>query len=175
MTRKMLAAAALAFGLSFGLSAAWAAGAIAVDDEENTAASDVGYGVANDSASLGGLIGYNVGLAAGAATGALHIPSWEQIGWMWAGAGIGAAVSLPVFLFYAGDDAPPAKRGFLFMGVATTLGIAAGAVFGSGYSDDYEIGKDDGLPNENRFATVTSITPAFFHDGAGIQIDGLLF
>jgi hypothetical protein len=59
---------------------------------------------------------------------------------MWAGAGIGVAASLPVFLFYAGDDGPPAKRGFLFMGTATTLGIAAGAIFASGEIDEYEIG-----------------------------------
>ena len=136
---------------------------------------DVGYGIANDSASLGGLIGYNIGLAAGAATSAIYIPSWEQIGWMWAGAGVGAAVSLPVFLFYAGEDSPPAKRGFLFMGTATTLGIAAGAIFGSGYQDDYEIGKDDGLPNADRFATITTIAPTFFENGAGISVGGMLF
>jgi hypothetical protein len=137
----------------------------------------VGYGVANDTASLGGLIGYNLGLAAGAATSAFHIPTWEQIGWMWAGAGLGAAVSLPVFLFYAGDDAPPAKRGFIFMGVATTLGIAAGAVFGSGYADDYEIGKsgDDGLPGPDRFATITTIMPALYEGGAGVSVSGMLF
>src|SRR5688572_751019 len=100
----------------------------------------VGYGVANDQASLGGLIGYNLGLAGGAVTSALYIPSWEQIGWMWGGAGVGVAVSLPVFLFYTGDDGPPAKRAFMFMGVTTTLGIAAGAIFGSGEVDEYEVG-----------------------------------
>jgi hypothetical protein len=137
---------------------------------------DVGYGVANDTASLGGLIGYNLGLAGGAIAGALYIPSWEQIGWMWAGAGIGAAVSLPVFLFYAGEDAPPAKRGFIFMGVATTLGIAAGAIFGSGYQDEYEIGKkDDGLPGPDRFATITTIAPALYEGGAGLSLTGLIY
>jgi hypothetical protein len=138
----------------------------------------VGYGLANDSASLGGLIGYNLGLGAGAASAIVHIPTWEQIGWMWAGAGIGAAVSLPVFLFYAGEDTPPAKRGFIFMGTATTLGIVAGAVFGAGYADDYEIGKrkrDDDQPGPNRFATITSIAPTFFADGAGLAVTGTLF
>ena len=45
MTKTTLAAAAIALGLSFGLSTAWAAGAIAVDDEENVKPSEVGYGV----------------------------------------------------------------------------------------------------------------------------------
>ena len=106
----------------------------------------VGYGNANDSAALGGLIGFNIGLAASVALTNVYEPSWGEIGWMWAGAGIGAAVSLPVFLFYAGEDepgeeSPPAKRGFLFMGTATTLGLLAGAVFSSGAADDYTIGK----------------------------------
>ena len=135
----------------------------------------VGYGIANDSAALGGLIGYNIGLAAGASSSVLYIPSWEQIGWMWAGGGIGAAASLPVFLFYAGEDSPPAKRGFLFMGTATTLGIAAGAIFASGYADEYEIGSEDSAPG-NRFASLTSIAPmALPGGGGGVQIGGILY
>ena len=132
----------------------------------------VGYGIANDDASLGGLVGYNIGLAAGAATGALYIPSYEQLGWMWAGGGIGAAVSLPVFLFYAGDDGPPAKRGFLFMGTATTLGIAAGAVFGSGYADEYEIGS---VETEPEYARITSIGPMAHPGALGVEVGGILF
>ncbi|MFO0566036.1 MAG: hypothetical protein U0263_10270 [Polyangiaceae bacterium] len=135
----------------------------------------VGYGKANDSASLGGLIGYNIALAGGAAASALYIPSYEQVGWMWAGAGIGAAASLPVFLFYAGDDAPPAKRGFLFMGTATTLGIAAGAIFASGEIDEYEIGKRDEAPLSNRFASITSVGPMALPSGGGVTVSGLLY
>src|SRR4051812_22346938 len=42
---KQVIAAALAVTLSFAASSAWAIGAIAVDDEEGTKASEVGYGV----------------------------------------------------------------------------------------------------------------------------------
>jgi len=136
---------------------------------------DVGYGNANDSASLGGLVGFNIALAAGAAASAIYIPSWEQIGWMWAGAGIGAAASLPIFLFYAGEDSPPAKRGFLFMGTATTLGIAAGAIFGSGELDEYEIGKNDESPLGNRFGAITSIGPLAMPGAGGVQVGGILY
>ena len=87
------------------------------------------WGRANDWAAVGGLIGYNVGALGAASTGLLRATSNWQLMWMWAGAGIGAAASLPIFLFYAGDGGPPARRGFVFMGTATTVGIVAGGVF----------------------------------------------
>jgi hypothetical protein len=135
----------------------------------------VGYGLANDSAGLGGLIGYNVGLVASAALSTVYVPSWDQLAWMWIGGGIGAAVSLPIFLFYAGDDGPPAKRGFLFMATATTLGIAAGGIFGSDEIDGYELGDGDGNPLASRWASVTSFGPMAVDGGAGVQVSGTLF
>jgi hypothetical protein len=91
-----------------------------------------GYGAsgsrAHRAAALGGLIGYNAGLVTMAGLSTVVVTSWYELGWMWAGAGIGAAASLPVFLFYTGKDAPPAKRGFIFMGTAATVGLAAGAL-----------------------------------------------
>jgi hypothetical protein len=89
------------------------------------------WGKSNDKTSVGGLVGYNVGMLAAGGLGALTVPSVDQVAWMWAGGGIGAAVSLPVFLFYIGDGGPPARRGFIFMGTATTLGIVAGGLFSS--------------------------------------------
>src|SRR6478735_7711345 len=88
----------------------------------------LGYGLANDSAALGGLIGYNVGLAAAAGLSTVYIPSYRALSYMWIGAGIGAAASLPVYLLYVGEDRPPAKRGLVFSGTTTTLGIVAGAL-----------------------------------------------
>lgn len=87
-----------------------------------------GYGRANDAGSLGGLIGFNVGLAAAAGLSTVYIPTYRALTYMWAGAGVGAAVSLPVYLAYAGKSSPPAKRGLVFSGVSTTLGIVAGAL-----------------------------------------------
>jgi len=87
-----------------------------------------GYGRANDAASLGGLIGFNVGLAAAAGLSTVYVPTYRALTYMWAGAGVGAAVSLPVYLAYAGKGGPPAKRGLVFSGVSTTLGIVAGAL-----------------------------------------------
>jgi len=92
------------------------------------------WGRANDQTSLAGLIGYNLGALGAAATGFLTSISDRQLLWMWAGAGIGAAVSTPVFLLYAGNADHPARRGFVFMGTATTLGLVAGGLFASGGS-----------------------------------------
>ena len=116
-----------------------------------------------------GSIGYNVGLAA-AAAGLRRLraelePARLDVGRR----GIGAAVSLPVFLFYAGDGGPPAKRGFLFTATATTLGIAAGAIFASGAAGDYQVGEneDEQTPGAPTFARLTTITPMAVPGGGG--------
>jgi len=111
-----------------------------------------GWGRANDSAAIGGLVGYNVGALGAAGLGTLATLTERQLMWMWAGAGIGAAASLPVFLFYAGDGGPPARRGFVFMGTACTLGIVAGAVFSSNKA---------GLAQRNTSLHVAQVEPAF--------------
>ena len=86
------------------------------------------FGEANDAASLGGLIGYNAGLAGAAALSMVWVPSYTSLAWMWIGFGGGAAISLPVYLFYMGGD-HDARRGLIFQGTAATLGLVAGAVF----------------------------------------------
>src|ERR1041384_1007323 len=93
------------------------------------------YGISNDGAGLGGLIGFNVGLAAAAGLSTVYVPTYKSLAAMWLGGGNGFAASLPVYLLYAKDGGPPAKRGLIFSGVATTLGIGAGALFTFG-SDD---------------------------------------
>jgi hypothetical protein len=135
----------------------------------------VGYDRANDSAGLGGLIGFNLGLAATAGLSTVFIPSWDQLAWMWTGGGIGAAASLPIFLFYAGDGGPPAKRGFLFMGTATTLGIAAGGIFSSDEVAGYEIGRSSDNTRQFRWANITSFGPMALSGGAGLQVTGTLY
>jgi len=133
------------------------------------------FGDANDSASLGGLIGYNVGLVGAAAISMVWVPTYESLQWMWIGFGAGAAVSLPVFLLYAGGD-HDARRGLIFMGTAATLGLAAGAVF---TMDSREFGQSSGsgLFGADRHAPV-QITGAGIMPvpgGVGFQVSGLLF
>ena len=127
-----------------------------------------GYGLSNDSAALGGLIGLNVGLAAAAGLSTVYIPSYRALSYMWAGAGIGAAVSLPVYLLYAGKDSPPAKRGLVFSGTATTLGIVAGALLAGTGSDSAH------SESESHFAHLDYIMPVPTANGAVLTLGGRL-
>jgi hypothetical protein len=130
-------------------------------------AEGVGYGQANDSASLGGLIGFNAGLVVSGALSSFYYPTYGELGWMWIGGGIGAAASLPVFLFYADEGGPPAKRGFLFMGTATLLGVGAGALLGAGAGDSGLAS----LTNSQAFR-LDYLAPAMSEDSAGFIAGG---
>jgi hypothetical protein len=131
-------------------------------------AANQGYGRSNDGASLGGLIGFNVGLAAAAGLSTVYIPTYKSLGAMWLGSGIGFAASLPVYLLYARDGGPPAKRGLIFSGVATTLGIGAGAVFTLGSEDSAS------ADTEPRFARIYGFAPFAVENGAGVAVTGEL-
>jgi hypothetical protein len=124
----------------------------------------------NDWMARGGLIGFNVGLVATAGLSTLFVPSMQQLSWMWIGGGVGAVVSLPVYLFYLGDDAPDAKRGLLFTATAMTLGIVAGGVFGPVYGGGLGFGSE--TPS---FASITGVAPLLTRDAVGVQVSGSLY
>jgi len=128
----------------------------------------IGYGLANDSAALGGLIGFNVGLAAAAGLSTVYIPSYRALSYMWIGAGVGAAVSLPVYLAYAGKGGPPAKRGLVFTGTATTVGIVAGALLAGAGSDSAD------SDSSSRFAHLDYVIPMPTAHGAQLTLGGRL-
>jgi len=129
------------------------------------------YGAANDTTSIGGLVGYNLGAAASAVIGATARPSPYQLAWMWGGAGIGAAASTPVFLLYVGSDSP-ARRGFLFMGTATTVGIIAGGLF-SGVGGGLRTAE---VPTRSarKLASIDMILPIIQKDQVGVSLAGTL-
>jgi hypothetical protein len=133
------------------------------------------FGAANDSASLGGLIGYNAGLVGAAALSTVWVPSYQSLEWMWIGFGAGAAVSLPVFLLYAGGD-HDARRGLIFMGTASTLGLAAGAVFTMDSRDSSQ-STGSGLFGASPTAPIQVTGGGFMpvQGGMGFQLSGLLF
>jgi hypothetical protein len=140
--------------------------------------SAIGFGVAQDGATFsqandrmgrGGLIGFNAGLVTTMALSTVFVPSLDQLSWMWLGGGIGALVSLPVYLFYIGDGGPPAKRGLLFTATATTLGIVAGGAFGP------RVGGVARGSASSEFARVDSVTPFAVPRGLGLQVGGTLF
>lgn len=127
-----------------------------------------GYGLANDSAALGGLIGFNVGLAAASGLSTVYIPTYRALRYMWGGAAVGAAVSLPVYLAYAGKGGPPAKRGLVFSGTSTTLGILAGALLAGSAPDSA-----DSSPGSH-FANLDYVLPMPVPNGALFAVGGRL-
>jgi hypothetical protein len=126
------------------------------------------FGEANDALARGGLIGFNGGLVATMALSTAFVPTVEQIEWMWIGGGIGALVSLPVYLFYLGDDSPPAKRGLVFTATASTLGIVAGGLFGPG------LGGLGFASPQRGWASIDSLAPWTPRGGLGLQVSGTL-
>ena len=130
---------------------------------------DGGWGVRNDATSLGGLVGYNVGLVAAAGASAVWVPTYKQLAWMWMGAGAGFALTTPVYLFYIGSD-HDWHHGFVVQGIGTTLGIAAGAAFTWNDKDDIA-----GADPKKRFAQITAVGMMPVRGGAGAQITGTLF
>ncbi|MEO8904665.1 MAG: hypothetical protein ABI488_19825 [Polyangiaceae bacterium] len=127
-----------------------------------------GYSRANDSAALGGLIGFNLGLAATAGLSTVYIPTYRALTYMWAGAGIGAAVSLPVYLAYAGKNSPPAKHGLVLSGVTTLLGIGVGALLAGSAPDSASFESD------SHFAHLDYFLPMPIEHGAQFAIGGRL-
>jgi hypothetical protein len=130
---------------------------------------EAGFEQTDEWMGRGALIGFNVGLASTMALSTVFVPSMDQLSWMWLGGGIGALASLPVYLFYLGDDGPPAKRGLLFTATATTLGIVAGGVFGP------QVGGLGLMRSESEFARVDYIAPFSLRGGLGLRVGGTLF
>lgn len=130
-------------------------------------AKDAGYGRSNDQAALGGFIGYNIALVGAGALSTIYVPTTTSLEWMWAGAGIGFVASLPVYLLYAGSDSP-AKRGLLFSGTATTLGVAAGALFTARTTESASASRP-------AFARLTGVAPIAAPGAVGLSAFGELF
>jgi hypothetical protein len=133
------------------------------------------FGEANDSAALGGLVGYNAGLAAAAVLSTLWVPSYHSLAWMWLGFGGGAAISLPVYLFYAGGDHDP-RRGLIFQGTAATLGLVAAGIFTMDSRDVAASSSSSGLAMQRPAliqVTGGGLMPVV--GGMGFTVSGLLF
>jgi hypothetical protein len=140
-----------------------------------TSSANKSYNEANESAALGGLIGLNVGAVATGALSVLTVPTTHQVGMMWLGAGIGAAVSAPIYLFYIGDDRPPVKRGLVFTGTTATLGLVAGAIFGSGASTSLAKNPNSGMARLGTWGELDYVAPMGVGTGLGLGVGGRLY
>jgi hypothetical protein len=91
-----------------------------------------------DGSSIAGLIGYNVGIAAGGALSLVHTPSFNAQKYIWLGYALGALAGCLVFPFYAFQDDPVLKRGL--------IGPAFGSLAGAGIAGalTWDMPDDDG-------------------------------
>jgi hypothetical protein len=142
-------------------------------------ASNGDWGQANDGTSLGGLIGFNVGLAGAVGSSIFWTPSWNQLGWMWGGMALGTAITLPVYFVYLGSDDDP-RRGMIVQGVGAIIGLGAGIFIGEprrqGGGGPYA--ERDENPNadiEDSFVRLHGASLMPVNQGAGLQLTGELW
>ena len=83
-----------------------------------------------DGGSLGGLVGYNLGIVGAGALSLAWTPTWNTQKYMWIGYGVGAAASMLVYVPYIFIDDGQPRRGLVANGVVALGGAAAGAVLG---------------------------------------------
>ncbi len=88
-----------------------------------------------DGASLGGLLGMNVGLLATGIVSSMYTPSWKVQKYMWAGYGIGTVASSFVYLFYLFSKGDP-KHGMVANAVGGVAGLAIAGIMSANSGDD---------------------------------------
>ncbi|MBW2522679.1 MAG: hypothetical protein JRI23_00825 [Deltaproteobacteria bacterium] len=132
-------------------------------------------GYTNDGLALGGLIGYNVALAGAVTTSLFYTPSWDQIGWMWGGLGLGMLASLPVYIFYAGSEDHDPRRGMIFQGVAGTIGLGLGAILAKPKSDHSGYYGQNEQTKRTEWVKVLGGGLMPIYKGVGAQVAGMLW
>ncbi len=138
------------------------------------AASEGNWKRANDAVTVGGLVGYGVGLLGSSGASLGWTPSWGQIGTMWAGFGIGAAATTPIYLVYLAVDEDP-RTGLIAQGIGGLIGIGAGALLGPKNKKDPYGSSEVDLP-AGSFAELLGVGPTVTESGAiGLQATGLLY
>jgi hypothetical protein len=136
------------------------------------------WGQANDSVSIGGLVGFNVALAGAIGASIFWTPSWNQLGWMWGGFAIGGAAGALVYPFYAAAPEADPRTGLIAQGITATLGMGLGAVLAKPSRSPKRYASaeeqyDDGLtvgPLKLMGGGLMQV-----EQGVGLQVSGLLW
>jgi hypothetical protein len=144
-------------------------------------ASNGAWGEANDSVSIGGLVGFNVALAGAIGASIFWTPSWNQLGWMWGGFAIGAAAGALVYPFYAAfPDADP-RRGLIVQGITATVGLGLGVIFArplrspKRYAYTYSEDEDEEEIDQSPIRIIGGGPMAVGEHGVGMQLIGQLW
>jgi hypothetical protein len=141
-------------------------------------ATGANWGRTNDAVWLGGELGYNLGLGSALAASLFWTPSWHQLGWMWGGFGVGTVASLPVYIFYAASDGHDPRRGLIFQGVASTVGLGLGAMLGhprSSVASLFNAEKVFARADERHPVALTGGGLMPVESGIGVQASGVLW
>ncbi len=88
-----------------------------------------------DGASIGGIVGYNAGIAATGALSTVWVPSYNTQKYMWLGYLGGTAVSSIVYVFYLFSDSAP-RHGLIANSVGGLAGLGLAAAFTANMRDD---------------------------------------
>jgi hypothetical protein len=105
----------------------------------------MGAGIENgpdwkDGGSIGGLIGYNAGIASTGAISFLYTPTWHTQTWMWIGYAIGTAGASIIYPFYLLDSnaSKDIHHGLIANSLGGLAGVAVAGVLTSGAADAVE-------------------------------------
>ncbi len=141
------------------------------------AGTEFGIGVSGrdwkDGASIGGIIGYNAGIAATGALSTVYVPSYETQKYMWLGFLGGTAVSSVVYVFYLFSDSDP-KHGLIANSVGGLAGLGLAAAFTANYKDSDDTKKTGGtgpLPFQLGFTPAPPI-PGTTTSARGMMMSG---
>ena len=126
----------------------------------------------DDAVSTGGLVGYNLFLAGAVGASFFWKPSWSQLSGMWAGYGLGAVISTPIYFGYVDGGDP--RRGLIAQSVLGTLGIVGGALL-FGHPDPAGMAETTEDPRHPSWAKLQGGGLMAVNRGVGLQAIGSLW
>jgi hypothetical protein len=136
-------------------------------------ASNGPWGQANDGVALGGLIGFNVGLAAAVGASIFWTPSWNQLGWMWGGFAIGSAAGALVYPFYLLGGDP--RRGLIVQAITGIVGLGLGAAFATPRRSPKKYADSEEYDWEETPIRIYGAGIMPVNSGVGVQVEGGLW
>ncbi len=141
------------------------------------AASQGDWSRANDAVTVGGLVGYGVGFLGSAGASLGWVPSWSQLGAMWAGFGIGVVATTPIYLVYLAVPEADPRTGLIAQGLGGLIGVGVGAFVGEPDGGGSASLEDDPARKirDGRFAEIVGVGPMPVQGGMGASVTGILY
>lgn len=131
----------------------------------------------NDAVTAGALVGYGVGFLGSAGASLGWVPSWSQLGAMWAGFGIGVVATTPIYLIYLAVPEADPRTGLIAQGLGGLIGIGVGAFVGEPDGRGSASLEDDPARKirDGHFAEILGVGPMPVQGGMGASVTGILY